>query len=282
MNHKTRTEIISMLISCACLLGGLFSAYASVPDSHVNSTNQTTIESTEDYSSNKNDASKDKVATEERHYYLDEVKVTLETKKKKDAELAKKKKEAEIAKKKKEAELAKKKKEEELAKKKKAAEIAKKNHIEKLKTESPDMWVKPTNGSHNKPYEAYYAITDPTSKAYQFQCKSSVKVDSRGFLMENNTWYCVALGSYFGHVGDKFLFTLSSGKVIPVVIADMKADRDTDSQNYLSYGGHIIEFLINPHSWYMVSNGVTRRGSLNILPELRGKVTRIQRVTNEA
>lgn len=297
MNHRIRTETISMLISCTLLLSGTFSVYATVPDSHVNSTNQTTIESTEEYSSNENNVSNETEAAEERNEYLDEAQketeqVSLPTGVVCMAETTSNTTSGSefvtdvqtkqmLISANNERRAAEYDKNQEIKKKKEAA-LAKKKYMKKLKKDSPDMWVKPTNGSQNKPYEPYYAITNTTSKAYKFQCKSSVKVDPRGFLMENNTWYCVALGSYFGHVGDKFLFTLSSGKVIPVVIADMKANKDTDSQNYLSYGGHIVEFLINPNSWYMVANGVKKRGNLNILPELKGKVTRIQKVTNEA
>lgn len=140
------------------------------------------------------------------------------------------------------------------------------------------VYLKPTNESSAKPYESYRAITDPTSKQYKFQMQSNVQEDSRGFLMEDGSWYCVAMGTYFGDIGTKYLITLSSGRTIRVVKGDNKADCDTDSMNYCALNGHILEFMINPNAYYMISNGVISRGNLNILPELNGSITNIQKV----
>ena len=169
----------------------------------------------------------------------------------------------------------------------KQEQIRKKKEQEKMKKLSSQntqihsltpVWLKPTNGSSAKPYESYRAITDPSSKQYRFQMQPNVREDSRGFLMEDGTWYCVAMGTYFGDIGTKYIITLSSGRTINVVKGDNKADCDTDADNYLAQGGHIIEFMINPNAYYTIANGVISRGNLNILPELNGSITSIQRV----
>jgi hypothetical protein len=153
--------------------------------------------------------------------------------------------------------------------------IAKRNRLT-LK----DVWLKNTEGSHLKYYEPYYLITNPNSDAYPFQQRSDVYEDSRGFLVQRykgKIWYSVALGEWFGKIGTKYIITLSSGNKICVVKADEKAGKDTDSDNYCGQKGHILEFLINPHTSWMSDIGV-EQVNFDRYDEFKGSIIKIQRV----
>ena len=143
------------------------------------------------------------------------------------------------------------------------------------------MWLKNVSDPSGKTYEPYYMITDPSSKQYAFQQQSNVGVDSRGYLMEDGMYYAVAMGTYFGPIGTKYIITLDTGKTIKVVKGDNKADCDTDSDNYAAKTGHILEFMINPHSSYMVQNNIAYHGNLNRFSYLNGSIVKIQKVVND-
>ena len=153
--------------------------------------------------------------------------------------------------------------------------IAKENEI---KTE--DFWLKETKTSYIKPYMDYRAITCKTSKQYKFIQREDVNEDERGFLMQDGEWYCVALGEYFGDIGEKYIFTLSNGNEIKVVKSEAKSNRHTCSDNYLGKNGHILEFLINTNSQWMKEQDVIYHGSLNACDELKGDIVKIEKVVD--
>lgn len=156
-----------------------------------------------------------------------------------------------------------------------------KEFIEKeneIKTE--DFWLKETKNSYIKPYMDYRAITCKTSKQYKFIQREDVNEDERGFLMQDGEWYCVALGEYFGDIGEKYIFTLSNGKEIKVVKSEAKSNRHTCSDNYLGQNGHILEFLINTNSQWMKEQDVIYHGSLNACDELKGDIVKIEKVVD--
>ena len=153
--------------------------------------------------------------------------------------------------------------------------IAKENEI---KTE--DFWLKETKNSYIKPYMDYRAITCKTSKQYKFIQREDVNEDKRGFLMQDGEWYCVALGEYFGDIGEKYIFTLSNGNEVKVVKSEAKSNRHTCSDNYLGQNGHILEFLINTNSQWMKEQDVIYHGSLNACDELKGDIVKIEKVVD--
>lgn len=62
--------------------------------------------------------------------------------------------------------------------------------------------------------------------------------------------YCVAIGSHFiTRIGTYFDLILKNGTVIPCILADQKANRDTDSNNIITtHDGSIAEFIVNTHA----------------------------------
>lgn len=132
------------------------------------------------------------------------------------------------------------------------------------KCEFYEMWTHETGNSQKMTYMDYRAITDKSSKQYKLQHDPYVCVDEKGFLMYRSNWYVVAMGSYWGKVGDRFIIHLDNGELIPIIIGDIKSDRHTDKLNYAhASDGHVLEFLIDSTSAPMKRVGITKHGLIN-------------------
>ena len=142
------------------------------------------------------------------------------------------------------------------------------------------------SNSSAKSYMDYRAITDRSSKQWKFLNESGeVEIEERGFITTCDGYYAVALGSYFGPVGQKYIFTLRDGDRIHelrVVKAEAKADKDTRADGFACPDGHVIELVIDTSSAYMQerveANGYICSGNLNKIEELRGEIIKIERV----
>lgn len=127
-----------------------------------------------------------------------------------------------------------------------------------------EMWTHDTANSQKMTYMDYRAITNKASNQYKFQQRDDVWVDEYGFLVQNSEWYVVAMGSYWGKIGDKFIIHLENGEIISCVLGDIKSDRHTDRQNYAHESdGHVVEFLIDSGSSYMKEVGMAKHGLVN-------------------
>lgn len=127
-----------------------------------------------------------------------------------------------------------------------------------------EMWTHETGNSQKMTYMDYRAITNTASKQYKLQQDPYVCVDEKGFLMYRSNWYVVAMGSYWGDIGDKFIVHLNNGELIPVIIGDIKSDRHTDKLNYAhASDGHVLEFLIDSTSAPMRKVKITKHGLIN-------------------
>lgn len=142
-----------------------------------------------------------------------------------------------------------------------------------------DVGYYETGNSEYKPYEDYWMITDTTSKAYQFLNGADVQVNSEGYLIYQDEYYCVALGHYFGDIGDKFLITLDSGFQFKVIIGDMKSHLHTDELRYAHQNGHIVEFIIDSNHPYMHSINIKYHGLINVADsKFQGSIINIERI----
>jgi hypothetical protein len=143
-----------------------------------------------------------------------------------------------------------------------------------------EMWTHDTANSQKMTYMDYRAITDTTSKQYKLQQNPYCVIDERGFLMYRDNWYVVAMGSYWGKIGDKFIVRLQNGTIIPVIMGDYKADVDTDREHYAhKKDGHVLEFLIDTNSSNMQAKNVTYYGLINeIYPEFNSKIISITKM----
>ena len=97
-------------------------------------------------------------------------------------------------------------------------------------------------------------------KKYGYLEGMPIVVDEDGFIG-------VALGSYYGIIGDRFYVTLDSGVVLPLVKVEEKADGDTDGGCYHYSDGSVIEFVIDKNVagdyFGIYGNGLVLSGNYN-------------------
>lgn len=138
--------------------------------------------------------------------------------------------------------------------------------------------------SDTKTYMDYRKITNPTSKQYDYIYNSGeVYVADDGFIRTTDglDYIGVALGSYFGDIGDRYIFTLDTGVELRVVKVEAKADIHTDENNYQHKSdGSIIEFVVDPDKmdYALHQNGYIYSGNFNNNEWLKGNIIKIEKV----
>jgi len=157
------------------------------------------------------------------------------------------------------------------------------DYQKKFKTE--ELNVCASEGA--KTYMDYRMTTDPTSVQYHF-IKNELTVDKKtGFLYDKDGFIAVALGSYYGSIGDRYYFTLDSGIVLPLVKAEEKADEDTDSRGcYHLIDTSIIEFVIDSDIagdyFWDNRNGLVLDGNYNNYSLFDGDIVKVEKALDEA
>ena len=141
------------------------------------------------------------------------------------------------------------------------------------------------SSNSTKTYMDYRAITARGSRQYQY-IRQHMKVDeSTGFLYDKDGFIGVALGSYYGVIGDRYYITLSNGNILPVVKIEEKADADTVNGCYHESDGSVIEFVIHRdyarNSFALSGNGLISSGNYNNNALFRGSIVKVEKVTNE-
>lgn len=101
----------------------------------------------------------------------------------------------------------------------------------------------PSNNSI-KSWMGYLAITNTASRQYKLQ--HSKAYTGKYGIRQVKGRYCIALGSYYTTTIGRYVdIILNNGTVIPCIIADCKADRDTDSLNRMHPDGSLVEFVVD-------------------------------------
>lgn len=151
---------------------------------------------------------------------------------------------------------------------------------ETMETEEIPMLHK----SDVKTYMSVHAITDETSAQYQYiHYSGEVRIDERGYISTDDDYRGAALGSALGEIGDKYIFTLDTGRELKIVKVEEKDDQDTDENNfYATDNGDILEFVVDTEAEYMQENvhenGFIFSGNFNNCPEFEGTIVKIERV----
>lgn len=130
----------------------------------------------------------------------------------------------------------------------------------------------PTEISNFKSYMDYRMIT----KSAQLELQQQAYTDSNGCRKVGN-YFCIALASYYGsEIGAKYRIRLSDGTSFLGILADQKADKDTNSTNqYTVYNKDIIEFIVDTNK---LPAAVQLSGSLSSLEKYEGKVVGIDKL----
>ena len=95
-----------------------------------------------------------------------------------------------------------------------------------------------------KSYMPYTAITSKSSPQYKLQ---QIAYTGTYGIRQYDNRYCVAIGTAFNaDVGTYFDLILANGTVIPCIVADIKADKHTDSNNMITIAnGCLTEFIVD-------------------------------------
>lgn len=127
-------------------------------------------------------------------------------------------------------------------------------------------------------YMDYRAITDTASKQWELQ--QSAWTDSDGFRRIGDD-YCVALGTYYGNIGDRFRITTDEGNTYAVIMSDVKGSDAVfydDIHSWYHYAGNgcnVVEFVVQTE--YLPS-AVTISGSCGAVDYLSGNIVSIERI----
>lgn len=137
--------------------------------------------------------------------------------------------------------------------------------------------VEVCSNSSVKSYMEYRKITNKDSKQWKYINTSGKIKNKGGYLMEGE-YIGVALGSYFGEIGSKYIFTLDTGKQIKTVKIEEKSDNDTINGCYQKYDKSVIEFVIDTHEFDKSKNGYVYNGNFNNLEQFKGNIVKIEKV----
>ena len=134
----------------------------------------------------------------------------------------------------------------------------------------------PEGDTSFKSYMDYRAITNTRSEQWKMQ---QTAYTDGGIRRYKNGDYMVAMGSYYGEVGDRFHVTLDTGETFDVVMGDAKADSDTDRRNqYTPCGGgkNVIEFIVDTSE---LPREARRMGDVSYADDIfEGNVEKIERI----
>lgn len=126
-----------------------------------------------------------------------------------------------------------------------------------------------------KCYMDYRTITDTSSPQWQLQ--QGAWTDEDG-LRRVDDRYCVALGSAFGSmIGTNYIIELETGEMLRCVLADQKADRDTNAEHTADMNGAVVEFVVDTPC---LSDTVRSMGDISYIEGFNGKVEKIYEEEN--
>lgn len=119
----------------------------------------------------------------------------------------------------------------------------------------------------------YRAITDTSSKQWQLQ--QYAWTDWQGFRRIGDD-YCVALGTFYGQVGDRFRITTDKGNVYSVTMADAKG-YDSNGWYHVAGNGKInlVEFIVATEC---LPSEVTLYGDCGVLDNIGGNIVSVERI----
>ena len=95
-------------------------------------------------------------------------------------------------------------------------------------------------------------------------------------LRKSGEYYCVALGSYYGNIGDKFVIETDKGNTYKIIKADEKANRHTDSTNrYTLANGCMMEWIVEINE---MDGSVKSSGNIDNIKKVSGAITKITKI----
>lgn len=133
--------------------------------------------------------------------------------------------------------------------------------------------------SHVKTYMDGAKVTNTASA--QYQLLQTMHINEQGFYATDDGYIGVALGSYYGPIGTKYLVTLENGTTLKVIKADAKADIHVYNGCYHRQDGSMMEFIVDTQTagnYWGFRNGYVLGGNFNNAPEFQGAIVKMERV----
>ena len=138
----------------------------------------------------------------------------------------------------------------------------------------------PWGDCSNMAYMDFRTLTDVASAQWELQ--QYAWTDWQGFRRIGDD-YCVALGTYYGQVGDRFRITTDKGNVYTVIEADAKGYA-------VSYDGYhtwyhvcgdgrinVVEFVVDT---YCLDSYALTMGDCNVIDNIGGNIISIERLSD--
>lgn len=123
-----------------------------------------------------------------------------------------------------------------------------------------------------KSYMDYRSLTDTSSKQYEMQ--QEAYTDANG-LRKIDEHFCVAMGTYYGEVGDILHIETDEGASWTVILSDIKSDVHTDSTHrYTVANNCMMEFIVDT---YNLASDVELLGTVNSLG-FQGKICKVTKI----
>lgn len=128
----------------------------------------------------------------------------------------------------------------------------------------------------NKTYMLVSSL-DPESAQMEYIETYMTAVD--GLFYDKDGYVGVALGSYFGEIGSRYIFTLDSGIKLKVVKVEHKADKHTNNGCEQRWDKSVIEFVVDTftHTFWVGENTYLVSGNFNNLQQYKGGIINISR-----
>jgi len=136
--------------------------------------------------------------------------------------------------------------------------------------------IRVCSASSSKTYMSHTLISRNSIQGKFIEANMTIK---DGFLYDQDGFIGVALGSYFGNIGDRFIFTLDSGIELKLIKIERKADKHTFNGCEQRWDKSVIEFVIDPSTNLIprASNGYIAQGNFNNLEQFRGRIARVRK-----
>ena len=136
-----------------------------------------------------------------------------------------------------------------------------------------------------KSYMDYRMVTLVTSKQYRYIHQKMTVDEKTGLLYDEEGFIGIALGSFFGEIGDRFYFTLETGVILPLVKCEEKADEHVNGGCVHKLDASVIEFVIDGDKagdfFGRYGNGYVLSGNFNNYDLFSGKIVKVEKLTDE-
>ncbi|MEG2489416.1 hypothetical protein [Anaerorhabdus sp.] len=119
----------------------------------------------------------------------------------------------------------------------------------------------------------YRMVTDTTSPQYALIQTLNNRGD--GILVDSDNHVAVALGSYYGAIGSKYLITFDNGNQVKIIKADEKSDKDVINGCYHASNNSIMEFVVDTNTMDPFIKDVM--GDFNYHQDFKGTITKIEK-----